>query len=201
MAGVPGPLRGVCAAWLMRVRKRRPSKASVTPWLAAAAQARCARSAEPADARSSRSANADMARRVRVSEDKNGSLPGSIASKPKRVARGRSALSSAPGLRLHSPPPPPGRVAARPPAPPSPRAERLGNLGVPASRKSHRPAHARTALRIYSAVLRAGGGRAERAVSGAILSAVMRLRDLRSTWKRKPWKLNTWPVSGMARAS
>ena len=104
-------------------------------------------------------------------------------------------------LRLHSPPPPPERVAARPPAPPSPRAERLGNLGVPASRKSHRPAHARTALRIYSAVLRAGGGRAERAVSGAILSAVMRLRDLRSTWKRKPWKLNTWPVSGIARAS
>ena len=30
---------------------------------------------------------------------------------------------------------------------------------------------------------------------------MIRLRDLRSTWKRKPWKLNTWPASGIVRAS
>ena len=33
--------------------------------------------------------------------------------------------------------------------------------------------------------------------SGMTFTAMMRLRDLRSTWKRKPWKVKIWPVSGM----
>ncbi len=37
--------------------------------------------------------------------------------------------------------------------------------------------------------------------SGVRRSSVMRLRCLRNTSKRKPWKVNFWPCSGIARAS
>ena len=38
-------------------------------------------------------------------------------------------------------------------------------------------------------------------VTGVIRNASSRLRFLRSTSKRKPWKVKLWPASGIERAS